>query len=318
MELIEGVALSKLCDYSFGDQSGQWGNIYTSFMKDANLTNVEFVSKIFEIRKSRDYMTLFIDNIRLYRRDIEDVTESDRPYINYLHERNDLLRLCSNFPDMRFIIFTNLEDTPIDHHIFDAIPDNVLCISAVNAISYGGKVIPAPYGLQRRMSPADKRIEDIQSSMKNLPSNPPILLYVNHNDNSHQERVGIKDLFHNQSWVEVQEQRVSFSVLLYNLAQSKFMICPRGNAIDCHRNWEVLYMRRVPVMKKHPYLEELYKDLPVLFVNEYSEVTEELLIKSDYLFKQAQTMDLNQLTLPYFFDKIVENSLFNNAKSKFT
>ena len=36
MELIEGVALSKLCDYSFGDQSGQWGNIYTSFMKDAN------------------------------------------------------------------------------------------------------------------------------------------------------------------------------------------------------------------------------------------------------------------------------------------
>ena len=51
MELIEGVALSKLCDYSFGDQSGQWGNIHTSFMKDANLTNVEFVSKLFEIKK---------------------------------------------------------------------------------------------------------------------------------------------------------------------------------------------------------------------------------------------------------------------------
>ena len=68
MELIEGVALSKLCDYSFGDQSGQWGNIHTSFMKDANLTNVEFVSKLFETKKSRDYMTLFIDNIRLYKR----------------------------------------------------------------------------------------------------------------------------------------------------------------------------------------------------------------------------------------------------------
>ena len=37
MELIEGVSLSNLCDYSFGDQSGQWGNIYTSFMKEANL-----------------------------------------------------------------------------------------------------------------------------------------------------------------------------------------------------------------------------------------------------------------------------------------
>ena len=48
MELIEGVALSELCDYSFGDQSGQWGNIYTSFMKDANLLNTEFASKVFD------------------------------------------------------------------------------------------------------------------------------------------------------------------------------------------------------------------------------------------------------------------------------
>lgn len=309
MELIEGVALSKLCDYSFGDQSGQWGNIYTSFMKDANLTNVEFVSKLFEIKKSRDYMTLFIDNIRLYKRYIKEVSEADRPYVDSLHLKSDLLKLCGNFPDVKFIIFTNLEDTPIDKHIFEVIPDNVLCVSAVNAVSYGGKVIPAPYGLQRRMAPDDRRIEDITSAMKNLPSNPPGLLYVSHNEGSHSERVGVKDLFRNQSWAEVHDQRVSFSVFLYNLSQSKFMICPRGNAIDCHRNWEVLYMRRVPVMKRHSYLEELYKDLPVLFVNDYSEVTQELLIENDNLYQQAQTMDLTSLTLPYFFDKIVKDSL---------
>ena len=98
MELIEGVALSKLCDYSFGDQSGQWGNIHTSFMKDANLTNVEFVSKLFETKKSRDYMTLFIDNIRLYKRHIVEVSEADRPYVDGLHQKNDLLHLCSHCP----------------------------------------------------------------------------------------------------------------------------------------------------------------------------------------------------------------------------
>jgi len=309
MELIEGVALSKLCDYSFGDQAGQWGNIYTSFMKDANFMNVEFVSKLFEIRKSRNYMTLFIDNIRLYKRYIKEVSEADRPYVESLHAKSNLLRLCANFPDMRFIIFTNLEDTPIDDYIFEAIPNNVLRISAANAVSYGGKVTPAPYGLQRRMTPDDKRIEDITSAMKNLPSNPSRLLYVSHNEGSHQERVGIKDLFRNQPWAEVHEQRVSFSVFLRNLSQVKFMLCPRGNAVDCHRNWEVVYMRRVPVMKKHPYLQELFKDLPVLFVSDYSEVTEELLIENDNLFQQAQTMDLNSLTLPYFFDKIVKDSL---------
>lgn len=316
MELIEGIALSELCDYSFGDQSGQWGNIFTSFMKDANLTNTEFVSKVFEIKKSRDYMTLFIDNIRLYKRHIVEVKDSDRDYVESLMNKSDLLNLCSNFPDMKFIIFTNLEDTPIDEYIFDAIPDNVLCISAVNALANGGKVIPAPYGLQRRMHRGDTRIEDIKSYMKLLPQNPPGLLYVSHNESSNSERVGIKEIFKNKSWAKVNTERVSYSVFLYNLSQSKFMICPRGNAIDCHRNWEVLYMRRVPIMKKHPYLEKLYKDYPVLFVENYSDVTEELLNANGSLFQDAQNMDISKLTLTCFFDSIITNALNGKYVSK--
>jgi hypothetical protein len=314
MELIEGVSLSKLCDYSFGDQGGQWGNIFTSFMKDANLLNLEFVEKLFEIKNNRNYMTLFIDNIRLYKRYIVEVKKEDRSTIESLMEKSDLLKLCSHFPDMNFIIFTNLEDTPIDDHIFDLIPDNVLCISAVNAISHGGKVIPAPYGLQRKMYPNDDRIDHIKNYIENLPQNPSGLLYVSHDEGSNIERIGIKELFYNKSWAEVHDQRVAYSVFLYNLSQSKFMICPRGNAIDCHRNWEVLYMRRVPIMKRHPYLEILFKDYPVLFVNEYSEITKELLEKNDYLFQQAQEINLGKLTLPYFYDSIIESVIKKEIK----
>ena len=128
MELIEGVALSELCDYSFGDQSGQWGSIYTSFMKDANFLNVEFATKVFEIKKERDYMTLFIDNIRLYKREIAEVKPEDKKYIDSLMITSDLLDLCGNFPQMKFIIFTNLEDTPIDSFIHTLIPYNVYAL----------------------------------------------------------------------------------------------------------------------------------------------------------------------------------------------
>ena len=308
MELIEGVALSKLCDYSFGDQSGQWGNIYTSFMKDANFLNVEFATKIFEVMQTRDYMTVFIDNIRLYRRQIESVKPEDERYVNALMARSDLLELCSNFPQMKFIIFTNLEDTPIDDQI--RVPDNVLCISAVNAIAHGDKVIPAPYGVQRKMTPDDDRIEQLTEWMEfDNKDNPDKLLYVSHNESSNARRLGIKNLFYDKDWAEVNEQRVSYHTFLSNLSNSKFMICPIGNAIDCHRNWEVLYMRRVPIMTRDPYLEELYKDYPVLFVDDYKDVTKELLIQNDDLFQKAQTMDLSGLTLPTFFDRIVEKAL---------
>ena len=309
MELIEGVALSKLCDYSFGDQSGQWGNIYTSFMKDANFLNTEFATKVFEVMQTRDYMTVFIDNIRLYKRQIESVKPEDERYVNALMARSDLLDLCSNFPQMKFIIFTNLEDTPIDDFILNKIPENVACISAVNAITHNDKVIPAPYGVQRRMNPSDDRIEQLTQYMEHVPSKPRNLLYVSHNESSNVKRMGIKSLFYDKDWAEVNEQRVPYNIFLYNLSGSKFMICPIGNAIDCHRNWEVLYMRRVPIMTRDPYLQKLFENYPVLFVDKYSDVTEELLLENDHLFQKAQTMDLSGLTLPTFFDRIVEKAL---------
>ena len=307
MEIIEGVALSELCDYSFGDQSGQWSQIYTSFMKDANLFNTEFASKVFEVKQERDYMTLFIDNNRLYRREIADVKPEDKTVIDKLQSKNDLLELCGHFSSMNFIIFTNLEDTPTDDYIFNAIPDNVLCISAVNAITHNDKVIPAPYGVQRKMTPDDDRIEQLTEWMEfgNLGSGLN-LLYVSHNESSNARRLGIKNLFYDKDWAEVNEQRVGYHTFLSNLSNSKFMICPIGNAIDCHRNWEVLYMRRVPIMTRDPYLQKLFENYPVLFVDKYSDVTEELLLANDHLFQQAQTMDLSDLTLPKFFDNIVD------------
>ena len=308
MELIEGVALSKLCDYSFGDQSGQWGKIYTSFMKEANLNNVEFATKVFDIQKERNYMTLFIDNIRLYQREIKEVKPEDKPYVDSLMEVSNLLLLCSSFPQMKFIIFTNLEDTPIDEYIFNQIPSNVLCISAINAEAYGGKVIPAPYGLQRRMTPADKRLEDILSVM-NYRHTASQLLYVSHDDKTHVERSGIKDVFRDKEWACVNQQKVGYKEFMSNICQHKFMICPRGNAIDCHRNWEVLYLRRAPVMRKHAYLQELYKDYPVLWVDEFSDITKELLEENNYLYEEAENMDLSLLTLPTFFDNIVSKAL---------
>jgi hypothetical protein len=299
MELIEGVELSYMCDYSFGDQSGQWGKIYTSFMKEANLTNVEFVSKLFEIKKSRDYMTLFIDNIRLYKRHIVEVNESDRPYIDSLHAKSDLLHLCGNFPDMKFIIFTNLEDTPTDDYIFDTIPDNVVRICAVNAISYGGKVVASPYGIQRKMTPWDNRKEILKQQVDKSPHK---LLHVSLKEDSHSERKGLRNLFVDKHWALVDTSRVDYSTFLQRMKECKFVLCPRGNAIDCHRNWETLYMRRVPVMKGHPYLEHLFKDYPVLFVDDYSQVTKELLIENNQLFLDAQTMDISKLDLNYFFE----------------
>jgi hypothetical protein len=313
MKPIDGVSLSNLCDYSFGDQSGNFGNIPGHFMNPANLLNLEFVEKILSTNKK--YITLFIDNIRLYKREIESVKPQDRSYVNSLMEESDLLNLCSNFPDKKFIIFTNLEDTPIDEFIFDKIPNNVLSVNAVNALSFGGKVNPIPYGLQRKMSVGDNRHEILLTIM-NYDIEPQNFVYVNHSIHTNpEERFGINELFLDKSWAKVEVDSVDYDEYLTSLKESKFMICPIGNAADCHRNWECLYMRRVPVMKKSKYFKHLFKDYPVLFVNDFSEVTEDLLISNQNLFDKMQKISLKRLDIQNFYDKIVNDSIRKDDQS---
>ena len=77
------------------------------------------------------------------------------------------------------------------------------------------------------------------------------------------------------------------------------MICPDGNAVgcECHRDWEVLYMRRVPVVVRSEYLEKIFDGIPVLFVDSFLDVTEELLNNNIHLYEQMQTFDLSKLDM---------------------
>ena len=217
MKLLEGVALSRLCDYSFVEESAQWGNIFTPFMKpkDVNLMNVEFLDKLSEVKKKRNYMTLFIDNIRLYKRDLTGLKPEDKENFSSLISKGTLLEMIGYWK-MNFIIFTNLEDTPIDDTIFDIIPENVLCISAINAASWGGKVIPAPYGLQRQMHPGDNRTQIIEEIIEDEDIEPSNLLYINHSTYTNpRERVGINEIFDGKYWALVDRERVGYDAVSY-------------------------------------------------------------------------------------------------------
>jgi len=164
-------------------------------------------------------------------------------------------------------------------------------------------VIPLPYGLQRKLTPNDNRLEIIQDMLE-YDVIPNKLLYVNHSVNTNSnERNGINELYFGKNWVNVDYNRVDYRTFLTKIKEHKFMICPIGNAIDCHRNWEVLYMRRVPVMKRNNYLEFIFKDFPVLFVDSYKEISDLLLLENNHLFEESMNMDLECLDLDKIFKK---------------
>ena len=56
----------------------------------------------------------------------------------------------------------------------------------------------------------------------------------------------------------------------------KFMVSPHGVGLDCFRTWEALFLGMIPIVKSST-LDPLYRDLPVVIVKQWSDVTPELL-----------------------------------------
>lgn len=316
MYLLDTTYIRDMVDYSFGDESGS--NLPCGYMREVSENNKGFMIKYRSLKGTRPYMTLFVDNIRLYERPLKyTAIEQERPDWRERKDKKaeelsgqDLLKLCSTIPDMDFIIFTGFEDTPITKDVHGRIPCNVKAIYATNCPeAYGGKVHPMPYGLQRKLSPRDIRHEALVQMMKE-EFQPRKLLYLNHSTFTNQRRADLNEQFSNLSWATVSQPQRDYRNYLTSIKMHKFMLCPEGNAIgnDCHRDWEVLYIRRVPVIEHSPYKEVLFKGLPVLFVESFNDVTDKLLERNEHLYQQALKLNRNQFDISTFYKNIINDT----------
>jgi hypothetical protein len=84
-----------------------------------------------------------------------------------------------------------------------------------------------------------------------------------------------------------------------------FSISPHGNGLDCHRTWEDLILGCIVIVKTSP-LDTLYEGLPIVIVNDWSEITEAALDQWLQQYGDAFTNPQyrEKLTLSYWLSKI--------------
>ena len=85
-----------------------------------------------------------------------------------------------------------------------------------------------------------------------------------------------------------------------------FVLSPSGEGPDCHRTWEALALGCVPIIKKNSFVD-LFQDLPVVVVDDWSEVTESFL-RDCQIKLQSQEFDYSKLMLNYWKSKIHRSS----------
>jgi hypothetical protein len=90
-----------------------------------------------------------------------------------------------------------------------------------------------------------------------------------------------------------------------NQSKYSFVLSPMGNGMDCHRTWEALILGCIVIVKKSP-LDSLFDKLPVLIVDDWCDISENLLRETIDKFKNIK-FDYSRLELKYWVNKIKNN-----------
>jgi len=193
-------------------------------------------------------------------------------------------------------VVTQHSDYELDDSVMRMKPDCIHRVFAPNNTCVSDRSIAIPLGLgplfvKNNIAPSASDIK-----MKNTRETRTNLLYVNFKSDTYpQERMPLMEKFKKLSkdWVTV-DSRDDDSSNKYasmkndeyvatrkddyvnGLLHHKFSLCPRGNGIDTHRIWESLYCRTIPIVR----YEEAHRnirDLPILFIDDWSVISEEYL-----------------------------------------
>lgn len=108
---------------------------------------------------------------------------------------------------------------------------------------------------------------------------------------------------------------------LLDMKSSYFVLSPVGNGLDCHRTWEALLVGTVPIVQSTT-LNSMYKDLPVLIVDDLKNVNLELLkeklvefFDQEFVMKKTQ-MNYWKIVLEEKKNEVISrSSSFNDAQS---
>jgi hypothetical protein len=104
--------------------------------------------------------------------------------------------------------------------------------------------------------------------------------------------------------VFMEPRRIPPELLWIRHANYAFEISPRGNGLDCHRSWEALLLRTIPIVRTSS-LDPVYEGLPVAIVSDWDEVTPDAMREWRNRFADGFTAGTFQrLTMGYWLNRI--------------
>jgi hypothetical protein len=100
------------------------------------------------------------------------------------------------------------------------------------------------------------------------------------------------------SLLQMYQQKLKRTQTWINTTKYAFVLSPYGEGMDCHRTWEALILGSIPILKSKKFVN-MFKDLPVLFVDDWTDINQKILDDTIEKFKNMN-FNYDKLTLDYW------------------
>lgn len=209
---------------------------------------------------------------------------------------------------------------PINRCTWKAVlASNVRFVFANNACdNMHSKIKPVPLGVQDNLEPQSSNVfngsllkyADTLRAALDLPKTN--LVYMNFNKRTNlkiRKKVydEVKKSFKGTGSLTVGgrslERNAKIDKYYTDLGNHKFVVAPEGNGLDCHRLWEALLVGTIPVTLTSQ-LQSMHEGLPILALNNWSSLTQQLLKETWPGFKRS-AWSFEKLWAPYWIKKLM-------------
>jgi hypothetical protein len=200
--------------------------------------------------------------------------------------------------------------TPIDDMFFNTSGSGNVDLGIYKWPRFGDPIINEPIGVSISITPEiiDECFKKIHSGENGTHVNSQLVncCFKISNDNNRRGKKSInrKIIDKNLKCNGISNRKLPPKEFISDIVKSKFVISPEGNGVDTHRSWEAIYFKSIPIIENNADIIFKYRDLPVIFTNDYTEITPEYLEKK-YIEIRNTVFDFS----PLFVSNYTEESL---------
>lgn len=238
-----------------------------------------FLAKSLQLHRPASYPYLSGDGYRAIAEHVydqffgfapEEVRERDIVFV-----RNNLIQdfFATVHPHIEkpYVLISANEDENLPHELEKFIDEKILHWYGQNICFAHPKVTPLPLGIQNHTSGYPQNfIYCINKEHNNRIRKDKILYSFNTKDNRDRQNCE-KELSKLRTTEKIDVNQIEYYKIL---SSYKFIVCPSGRGLDCHRIWEALYNEVAPILLDCPWSQGILDlGFPVILVSKWEDLS---------------------------------------------